>query len=151
MSANKWLKKTKKCTFPARPLSTPPALYSRGCLGSHLLTETCCCNPPSPRTYKKPKNQKPDAVRDTRAARAPPAVPERPRTTAQEMDAKDFHKIKSESPHNSRVRVPTALHEDFRAKHFEARIKQQAEVIVPYLPTSRVLLMFLGPAAFPRS
>ena len=41
MSANKWLKKTKKCTFPAGPLSTPPALYSRGCLGSHqiLLTE----------------------------------------------------------------------------------------------------------------
>ena len=79
----------------------------------------------------------------TATTRPAPAVPERPRTTAQEMDAKDFHKIKSESPH-SRVRVPTVLHEDFRAKHFEARIKQQAEVIVPYLPTSRVLLMFLG-------
>ena len=72
----------------------------------------------------------------TASTRPVPAVPERPRTTAQEMDVKDFYKIKSESPH-SRVRVPTVLHEDFRAKHFEARIKQQAEcyteVIVPYL------------------
>ena len=80
----------------------------------------------------------------TATTRPAPAVPERPRTTAQEMDVKDFYKIKSESPH-SRVRVPTVLHEDFRAKHFEARIKQQAEcyteVIVPYL---RYILIILG-------